>query len=74
MSDEMTREVSTANDYLLGTNGTEISAMLPVHGVNTRQRAFRLAAWIVVMGYSLPEEPGQEGVEFDDVLGEVMGA
>ena len=67
----MSEEVNTKNDFLFGSNGKEIGPLLPPV-MNTRQQAFRTAAWISTMAMILPEETGQEGVSFEDIQKAVM--
>jgi len=60
-------EIDTSNDFLIGSTGNNLSAMLPVH-ITSREQAFRTAAWIALLGYGLPSEnPGESHVEFEDV-------
>jgi len=60
-------EIDTRNDFMIGSTGTELGAVLPVR-IISREQAFRTAAWIALMGYSLPSEnPGESHVEFEDV-------
>lgn len=37
-----------------------------------RQTAYRYAAWLVAMADVLPDDDGQEGITFDDVLSAVQ--
>jgi len=63
----METDIDTRNDFFLGTTGHELGAMLPVR-ITSREQAFRTAAWIALMGYSLPSEnPNGPHVEFEDV-------
>lgn len=62
-----TTEVNTSNDFMLAANGVHgLVPLLPVQA-RTRQQAFRLAAWLVLMGEMLPDEPDQPD-DFDTVL------
>lgn len=47
--------VRTDNDFLLGANRGGIVPLAPVR-IQTRQQAYRTAAWIEAMGEGLPEE------------------
>ncbi len=65
----MSVEISTANDFFLGANGTEIAPMLPVR-IASREQAYRTAVWIELMGSVLPSETGasmDNGPTFDDI-------
>lgn len=65
--------IRTDNDFLIGTNGTNLAAMLPVH-ISSREQAFRTAAYIAIMGESLPSEDGGgiDRVTFEDVREAVL--
>lgn len=59
------REIDTANDFMFGTTGTEMSPMF-LPRITSREQAFRTAAWIEIMGQVLPSETDEE-VTYDDV-------
>lgn len=66
--------VNTSNDFLLGThtipiNGAKaVSPVLHHPDFRTRHQAYRFAAWLVLMAEILPEEEGQEGISFEQVV------
>lgn len=64
-------EPNAANDALWGSNGVTITPLLPPI-FSTRQRAWRAAAWLKEMAIVLPEEEGQEGVTFEQILEKVQ--
>jgi len=51
MSDETT--IETGNDFWFGSNGESIAPMLPIV-ITSREQAYRTAAWIEIMGMTLP--------------------
>jgi hypothetical protein len=52
-----TPEVNTANDFGLGWNAANgIVPMLPIRRLQTKQQAYRLAAWLEAMAEMLPDE------------------
>lgn len=75
--DEPTQEINTANEFLLGLKGSKAAhaqdngpcvrttGIMPYF--NTRQRAYRFAAWLVSMAEMLPDEPGQP-TDFGTIL------
>lgn len=62
----MTNDIDTSNDFFFGSNGKEVMPMLPVV-IKTREQAFRTAAWIQLMGETLPSE-GDGSVQMGDVI------
>lgn len=77
MTDEQTPPVNTINEFIvtagqnLPNHSTSLAgfpkfirtAILPM--CRTKQAAYRLAAWLLVMAESLPDEPGNHS--FDEV-------
>lgn len=61
----MSAEVDTSNDFMIGTDGQKLAAMLPVNIV-TREQAYRTAAWIAEMAVTLPTE-SEEPPTFEQV-------
>lgn len=55
-------EPSTKNDFFIGTDGTKLAAVLPV-AITTREQAYRTAAWIELMGITLPREEQENTYE-----------
>lgn len=69
MSD--TETIRTDNDFIIGTDGTSVGpAMLPMR-ITTREQAYRTAAWIELMGWSLPSE-GDGTTTYEQVRDAVM--
>lgn len=74
--------IETRNDFALaaGENLPNHSASMLGRGkfirqsrsdvptIRDRQTAYRYAAWLVLMADMLPDDEGQEGITFDDVL------
>lgn len=54
-------EINTTNDFLVGTGGDGVTVIFPISGRIPKDKALRLAAWIVALA-----EP-DEG-EFEKVL------
>jgi len=79
-------EINTINEYALwfGRNlpnhstslvgkGAFVRQSLPeVPTFRTRQGAYRYAAYLVTMADLLPDDDGQEGITFDDVLSAIQ--
>ena len=64
--------IRTDNDFLIGTNGATIVPMLPVN-ITSKEQAYRTAAWIAVMGFTLPlEDDANNAIEFEDVYEGIM--
>lgn len=59
------KPINTRNDFLLTSAGAMIAPMAPIR-ISTRQQAYRTAAWIQLMGDTLPDD-GSEA-SYDDVL------
>lgn len=69
-------QVDTSNEFLLGLsrqgkgphadNGPMIRTAGIMPYFNTKQRAYRFAAWLVEMAAMLPDEPGQP-TDFDEI-------
>lgn len=47
--------IRTTNDFMIGTDGRQLAAILPVN-ITTREQAYRTAAWIETMAVTLPTE------------------
>jgi len=62
--------VNTNNDFMIGSDGQSLGAFLPVR-ITTRQQAYRTAAWIKLMGFTLPDE--DEPSTFEEVEQAIMG-
>lgn len=64
--------IRTDNDFFLGTDGRQAAPMLPVV-ITSREQAYRTAAWIKLMGSTLPSEnPYEPTVTFEDVEEAIM--
>ncbi len=54
--------VRTENDFMIAGSPTGIAPMLPMM-ITTRQQAYRTAAWIEAMSYTLPQEEEESTME-----------
>ena len=45
----MSAEIDTSNDYLVGMLGDDLAFLLPLPSTIPKDKALRLAAWIVAM-------------------------
>lgn len=41
--------IETDNDFFVGVQGDDLAVLLPIHGRVPKDRALRLAAWIVAV-------------------------
>jgi len=81
-------EVNTTNDFALhkGQNMDNHTAalrgqaayvrqgMVEIPTFRTRQLAYRYAAWLISLAELLPDEEGQEAIEFETVLDAIRNA
>jgi hypothetical protein len=47
--------VNKINDFFFGSNGQTIVPLVPVT-ITSRQQAFRTAAWLKAMAFSIPDD------------------
>jgi hypothetical protein len=74
--------VSTINDFFLSSGQNLPNHSTAIRGrakfvrqslpespiFRDKQKAFRYAAWLICMAEMLPDEDGQEGITFEEVL------
>ncbi len=60
--------MNIANDFWFGSNGKTLTPMVPVV-IETREQAYRTAAWIETMGVILPHE--DEEATYEEIREEV---
>lgn len=63
MTEETTAPINTANDCMIGVSGDIIMAMIPIQGRIPKDKALRLAAWIVAMA-----DNSEDHAEFNRIL------
>lgn len=69
-SDEnLTPPVNTSNDFIFAYNQARGVVAMTVVQAQTRQQAYRAAAWLVAMGEMLPDE--NPASSFEEVLAAV---
>lgn len=82
------QEINTVNDFIIGSGnnlpnhsesmrgrGTYVRQMRPeIPTFRDRQTAYRFCAYVLTMADVLPDEEGQEGITFDDVLSAIQNA
>lgn len=85
---EESSSIETRNDFALsfGQNLPNHSSSISGRGAfirqslselptfRDRQTAYRYAAWLVLLADVLPDDDGQEGITFDDVLSAISDA
>ncbi len=54
--------MNTANDFAFAGGGTQLVPIFPVV-IKTREQAYRTAAWIEIMGITLPHEEDEATYE-----------
>lgn len=59
--------IDTQNDFLIGSNGSEIVPFMPIV-ITSREQAYRTAAWIKTMAVILPAEEGHTYDEIEEAI------
>jgi hypothetical protein len=57
-------DIHTYNDFMMSSNGTSVINLLPLR-IETKQQAYRTAAWIKLMGEMLDDE--DPATSYEDV-------
>lgn len=60
-------EIVTNNDFLIGSDGQGVGPPLLPMRITTREQAFRTAAWIEIMGETLPSEHDDDAPTYEQV-------